>query len=65
MGYASTTFGSTNRAKGDYSVAMGIGTISKYGALTIGQYNDTIFNEKQNKLGCNRAGFCSWKWIIS
>ncbi len=47
MGYASTTFGSTNRAKGDYSVAMGIGTISKYGALTIGQYNDTIFNESK------------------
>ena len=38
---------STNRAKGDYSVAMGIGTISKVWVLTIGQYNDTIFNESK------------------
>jgi len=43
MGEASTSTGAQTRALGHYSTSMGLETrVNSYGALGIGQYNDTI-----------------------
>lgn len=43
MGEASTSTGAQTRAVGHYSTSMGLETrVNSYGALGIGQYNDTI-----------------------